>query len=182
MSVTTCSRGYTLIEVLTCAAIVAFLSAVALPAYHRTVLKGHRAVARATLTDLAARQEDVHRAQRAFATSVGALIGSPGASPEPGVRYLGPGGNWEDQPATDSRYRVEVLVGPAPSAAGACGPASADSPLAVSALAIGPQERDRTCRRLVLCFAGRPGAKAALDDQGRATPATRDECWGLRSG
>ncbi|HKY51579.1 MAG TPA: pilus assembly protein PilE, partial [Candidatus Limnocylindria bacterium] len=51
------ARGFTLPDVLICTTIVACLSAIALPSYHRTILKDRRTIARTALTDLAARQE-----------------------------------------------------------------------------------------------------------------------------
>ena len=174
-------RGYTLLDVLICAAIVASLSAIALPSYHRTMQKSHRAVARAALADLAGRQADHRRTHRAFAPTVGTLVG-PAAATQDRTRYLGSGGRWSDRPERNSAYRIEILDAGFPAAVAVCGPAPTGAPVAVSAIAIGPQARDHECRRLILCFAGRPGAKAAFDDQGRATPTGRDPCWGLRGG
>jgi type IV pilus assembly protein PilE len=174
-------RGYTLLDVMICAAIVASLSAIALPSYHRTMQKSHRAVARTALVDLAGRQEDHRRAHRAFAPTVGNLVG-PVEAAQDSVRYLGTNGGWTDRPERDSAYRIEILDAGAPAAGAVCGPALTAAPVAVSAFAIGPQSGDRACQRLILCFAGRPGAKAAFDDQARATPAGRDPCWGVRAG
>ncbi|HKY92707.1 MAG TPA: hypothetical protein VJM11_16780, partial [Nevskiaceae bacterium] len=93
------------------------------------------------------------------------------------ARYLGPGGTWRDRQAKDSVYRVEVLDAASSAIERMCGSGAVDgehTPLALSATAIGPQSSDRACRQLVLCFAGRPGAKAAFDDRGRNTAAA---CW-----
>lgn len=76
------SAGYTLIELLIVVAIVAVLALTALPSYRGHVLRTHRAIARVTLVDLAARMEierlkqgryprdlDFHLAGREAATS-----------------------------------------------------------------------------------------------------------------
>jgi type IV pilus assembly protein PilE len=178
------SRGFTLPELLISLAIMVSLSAIAFPSYHRSLFKSHRAVLRAAMLDLAGRQEDARQRQRAYATAIGELVG-PKDAPQATVRYVDDGGTWTAQPEKDSLYRVEILEAAAEATTSTCGPAdlrSPGAPTAFQAQAIGTQVGDRTCRQLLLCFAGRPGAKSASDDTGRTTPALRDTCWGLRSG
>jgi Tfp pilus assembly protein PilE len=177
------SRGYTLLDLLLCGTIIACLSAIAVPSYQRTLWKDRRTLARSALVDLAARQEDHHLVHRTFANQVGSLVGA--TDPESaGPRYLASGGGWRDRPEKNSVYRVEVL-GDTSARAVACGaanPGAEGLPVALSATAMGPQSGDGACHQLVLCFAGRPGAKTAFDDAGRSNATLRDACWGQRPG
>lgn len=53
------SRGFTLIEIMIVIVIVAILSAVALPAYQNSILKGRRSDAMSSLADAANRQQQL---------------------------------------------------------------------------------------------------------------------------
>jgi len=66
-------RGFTLIELMIALAVVAILSAVALPAYREQLRKSARAQAQAFLTDVASRQQQHLVEKRAYAASLPAL-------------------------------------------------------------------------------------------------------------
>lgn len=67
------TRGFTLIELMITAAIVAILAAVAYPAYTSHVRKAHRAAAQSFLMDLAQKQTQYLLDNRAYAPTVAAL-------------------------------------------------------------------------------------------------------------
>ena len=63
--------GYSLIEVMVVVAIVGILASIAIPSYSSYVLRGKRAEGRATLLDLAARQERFYSDNNQYATVFG---------------------------------------------------------------------------------------------------------------
>jgi len=67
------TRGFTLIELMITAAIVAILAAVAYPAYTSHVRKAHRAAAQTYLMDLAQKQVQYLLDNRAYASTEAAL-------------------------------------------------------------------------------------------------------------
>ena len=67
------TRGFTLIELMIAAAIVAILAALAYPAYTSYVRKGHRAAAQSYLMDLAQKQVQYLVDSRAYAPTAAAL-------------------------------------------------------------------------------------------------------------
>lgn len=60
--------GFTLIELMITAAIVAILAAVAYPAYTRHIIKSNRTAAQAQMLDIASREQQFLLANRAYAT------------------------------------------------------------------------------------------------------------------
>lgn len=79
--------GFTLIELMIVVAIVAILSAIALPSYQDHIRKGKRAAAKSTLSDLANRQQAYLTDKRSYATSVTTLIPSFSAPTEIAADY-----------------------------------------------------------------------------------------------
>jgi len=68
-------RGFTLIELMMVVVILAVLLAIAVPAYRDQVLKGNRAVAKAKLLDLAARQEQFIADNKVYSNTLAVFTG-----------------------------------------------------------------------------------------------------------
>lgn len=68
--------GFTLIEIMIVVMIVAILAAIAIPAYHRYVIRAHRTDATRTLLDLAGRQEHYFYSNNTYTMDVTALGGT----------------------------------------------------------------------------------------------------------
>ena len=63
-------RGFTLVELIVAVSIVGLLTAIALPTYRTYTMRANRAVAKAALVDLAARQETYFVDRKAYASSL----------------------------------------------------------------------------------------------------------------
>ncbi|RRJ83258.1 type IV pilin protein [Aestuariirhabdus litorea] len=63
--------GFTLIELIIVVAITAILAVIAIPAYQNTVYKGHRAEAKAALTEIASIQERIFTETRTYVNNAG---------------------------------------------------------------------------------------------------------------
>jgi type IV pilus assembly protein PilE len=59
-------RGFTLIELMIAVAIIAILMTIAVPAYSRYVMRGHRSAAQAAMMDIASRQQQILLANRSY--------------------------------------------------------------------------------------------------------------------
>ena len=70
------SAGFTLIELMIVVIVLGILTAIAVPAYQNSVLKGNRAVAKAKLLDVAARQEAYFGDNKVYTNSL-AFFGFP---------------------------------------------------------------------------------------------------------
>lgn len=70
----TTDAGFTLIELMIAVAIVGILTAVALPAYQKQILKSHRTDAKTALLDLASREERYMSTNQVYASS-GTVLG-----------------------------------------------------------------------------------------------------------
>lgn len=66
-------HGFTMIELMIVVAIIAILSAIALPAYRRYVVRSHRTDAQRALMDLAGRQERYLYSNNAYTNSLASL-------------------------------------------------------------------------------------------------------------
>ena len=65
-SATSLGRGFTLIEVMIVAAIVAILASIAYPSYRNQVIKGNRAAAQGYMMSLSSREEQIMLDSRAY--------------------------------------------------------------------------------------------------------------------
>lgn len=66
-------RGFTLIELMIVAVVIAVLAAIALPSYNRYVLKSHRSAAITGVLDLASRQMRYYTTNNTYTTSLTTL-------------------------------------------------------------------------------------------------------------
>ncbi len=88
------AKGFTLIELMITVAIVGILSAIAVPAYLDSILKGRRAEGRAALTDLLLQQERLMTQSNSYMIFPAGANGVPfktysGNSPKTGAYMLG---------------------------------------------------------------------------------------------
>lgn len=70
-----CQRGFTLIEILIAAAILALLTAIALPQYNQYIARGARTAAQTVMMDMASKQEQYLLVNRTYG-SASAVLGT----------------------------------------------------------------------------------------------------------
>jgi type IV pilus assembly protein PilE len=131
------AAGFTLIELMIAVAIVGILVSVAYPAYTQSVLKSHRAEAKAALLDLAAREERYFSTTNTY-TDTGSLLGyGTGIT----VTTAAP---LAVMTGSSSYYNLSVSV-----------PAAATSPsFTATATATGSQVGDAKCKNFSLTQSG----------------------------
>jgi len=143
--------------------VVAILASIALPGYSRYVLRSNRAVARAALVELAAKQEVVKLQLQTYAVSnFKALNGVDGAS-----YYINRSATIAASAQADSLYQISLASSPASSASCASGALSADYQLLATAVSGSPQAQDSDCTVLCLSSTGLRGS----------SPKGADICW-----
>lgn len=152
--------GFTLIEVMIVAAIVAILAAIALPSYRVYIERSNRSVAKAALTDVASRQESWYLDRKRYAASLDRL----GWSAEP--LFLDRQGTLSAASDAQSIYRVSLQGNPSSLTCPPGGSAGAGGYTAV-AVPIGAQASDEACA--TLCLSGL-GFKSASGSQAQS-------CW-----
>ena len=88
------ARGFTAIELMIVAVVIAILASVALPAYNQTLVRANRAAAQAYLLDLANREEQYLLDARTYTATVTDLLATPASvSPYYTVAITAPGGD-----------------------------------------------------------------------------------------
>lgn len=155
------SRGFTLIELMIAAVVMAMLAAIALPAYRQQVLRTHRAMARATLVDLAARMEIEALHHRAYPDSFDFhLTGSDAAMRGLDHYLITAEGQVQISADRHSLYEIRLL---------GADPAIARHRFTLIATAVGHQAADTRCPRLSIDSAGRRLPVAGVGPSG--------DCW-----
>ena len=141
--------GFTLIELMIAVAIVGILVKLAYPAYTQSVLKSHRAEAKAALLDLASREERYFSTANLYTASAPALNYASTAT----VTAAAP---LPVMTGATSYYNLSVAV-PDPTAA-----PSTPSFIA-TATATGKQVGDTKCQNFTLTQAGVQGVTSSTD-------------------
>ncbi|MDN6856349.1 type IV pilin protein [Pseudomonas sp. CAN2814] len=139
--------GFTLIELMVTAAIVAILAAVAYPSYQSYILRGNRAEGQAMLNDAAARQERYYAQNYAYVTSA-ADLGKLGMRNTTGT------GSSTSIASDTGKYALSV---------------SGTNTYTLTATPQGVQAKDTKCGNLTLDAAGTKGVSA--------TGASVNDCW-----
>jgi type IV pilus assembly protein PilE len=132
--------GFTLIELMIAIAIIGILVKLAYPAYNQSILKSHRAEAKAALLDLASREERYFSTTNTFTTSAPALGYASGAT----VTTAAP---LTVQAGSSSYYTLSVTVDTTVSAPNFTG----------TATAVNSQVNDTKCKNFTLTQAGVQG-------------------------
>lgn len=143
-------RGFTLIELMIVVALIGILVAIGYPSYQDYILKGNRAVAKAKLLDLMARQEQFFQDNKAYAndlTGLGLAAATMGADQN---------SNWVTAGASNSIYDFSVSAFD-----------GATFTYTLLATAAGPQADDTKCGNLSVTDTG---MRAATGPFGA-------ECW-----
>lgn len=142
------AAGYTLLELMMVLVIAGVLYFIALPAYEYALLKSTRAVARAILFDVTARQEQYFINHKRYATSIASL-----GLPQP--YYISPQAEAVQEAA--AAYRVDLEV-------------DAGAYVGVKAIPLNRQVADSNCMTFRL---SRIGVRTVSGTQA-GSPAT---CW-----
>jgi type IV pilus assembly protein PilE len=98
------ARGFTLAELMVVVAIVAILAAIALPSYRDSTLKANRAVAKAKLLDVAARQEAFFSDNKVYSNTLEEL----GFAEEP--MGVDANSNWVADDSDEAVYTVSATT------------------------------------------------------------------------
>lgn len=149
------ARGFTLMELMIALVIVGIFAAIAIPAYSKYVQRTHRALARAALTELAARQDVARLQSRAFATTFEALNGVSSST-----IYINNSSVPSATAGTDSLYKISFASG-----------ASGTAYTLIAVPQGDAQSKDTDCAKFTLSSTG---VRTAEKSNGTANP----DCWG----
>lgn len=129
--------GFTLMELMIVIVIVAILAAVALPSYLNQVIKSNRSTGKATLMDVANRQEQFFINAKCYSDDLTEL-GYPAST-----FYVDSQANQYDATAADRTYRIQLT------ASGTC-----PTTFSVSASPVNRQTKDAYCATYTLASNG----------------------------
>ncbi len=149
-------RGFTLIELMITVAIVAILSAIAVPSYTQYILRSHRAEARNTLLSIAQRLEQNYTLSSSYALTP---TTPPVAIADASITAWGLG---QVPLSGAARYNITFAAGSPTTTA-----------FTLQATPVGAQVSDTTCGILMLDNRNLKGAVGVLDNRSQIT---RD-CW-----
>lgn len=151
------AKGFGLIELVVAMLIVTVLAVIAIPSYQRFVERSKRSVAVTALNELYTQQQQQRLTRRggaAAAPSFAGLVGINAATVCVDGR-----GRYSTCPNEDAVYQLDLLT-------------DADGNWeGIQATALGAQEKDKTCQRLVLNATGR---QMAEDSEGEDST---EACW-----
>jgi len=99
------TKGFTLIEMLIVIAVLTILVMVALPTYQNQVLKGNRAVAKAKLLELAAKEEQFFADYKVYESTLDRFLNLGTVDVGVDDNY-----NWVATASTDSIYTLSVVT------------------------------------------------------------------------
>jgi type IV pilus assembly protein PilE len=155
------ARGFTLIEIMVVVAIVAILTAIAIPSYSAYVVRGQRAAAKAVLLQTAQAMERYYTLHGAY-LAIGSTFP---LSPTPGCVAVAP---------IDSTTATYCISGAAVAASGGyvlsatpCGDSGAGCPATAN-----QSYQDATCDVLTIDNTGLKGISGST-----SATATIDQCW-----
>lgn len=153
------AAGFTLIELIVAVTIVGLLAAIAMPAYSSYVLRTNRAVAKAMLADMAARQESYFVDRKIYGNLAALGVGA----------YLSRDNSTSATQTANSIYKLStgaLITTSACPATGASGSVTAGG-YTVAAQPVGTQVNDTGCVTLCLTSTGMRLASAG----------TAANCW-----
>ena len=149
------NRGFTLIELMGVVAVIAILSAIALPAYFGSIRKSRRAEAFNMMSQVAQAQERVRSNNTTYSNDFGTSALNVRAAASSGVTSL-----------TEAFYTISV-------------PTNSAAAYTVRAVALGSQTSDSRCFAMEMRMAGGNLSYLANTSVGRLNPADPDpnRCW-----
>ena len=157
-------RGFTLIELMIVVAVMGILAVIALPMYRDYVLRANRAVAKAAIMTIVAKQENWYNDRKAYATALGPnLLTGYGAA----TVWIRREGSVDTSLRSDSIYSLRLAAYTAATVANCTVSGSATSTQwAIQATPVNSQTRDTPCSSL--CY-------GSLGDKGVSGSA--GDCW-----